>query len=285
MIREEGRHLLLALEILLLGVAESVRAVDVLVGSQADKPVVRRSVLLVHEMHVIGGDNLDPVLFGQVEDDLVVLLLLFIDLQRLTRNLGLVEHYLEVVVILEHPLVPLYGLVRPFHVACENHSRNLSRHAGGGADEILVILFNDFVRDPRSVVHSLDMRSGYNLHQILVSVIVLGEENEVIISSVSLVLELVVELGNIYLTADYGLYGRMLPGELEELLYAVHVAVVGDRQCRHPQRLGFLEQFVNGRETVQNRVLGMYVKMYERHCISSRLWCVLLCRQSGCRFK
>ena len=130
MIREEGGHLLLALEIFLLGVAESVRAVDVLVGSQTDKPVVRRSVLLVHEMHVIGGDYLDPVLFGQVEDDLVVLLLLFIDLQRLAGNLGLVEHYLEVVVILEHPLVPLYGLVRPFHVACENHSRNLSGHAG-----------------------------------------------------------------------------------------------------------------------------------------------------------
>ena len=116
------------------------------------------------------------------------------------------EHHLEVVVILEHPLVPLYGLVRPFHVACENHSRYFTRHAGGGADEILVILFNDFVRDPRPVVHSLNMRSGYNLHQILVSVIVLGEENEVVISSVSLVLEFVVELGNIYLTADYGLH-------------------------------------------------------------------------------
>ena len=130
MIREEGRHLLLALEIFLLGVAESVRAVDVLVGSQADKPVVRRSVLLVHEMHVIGGDNLDPVLFGQVEDDLVVLLLPFIDLQRLAGNLGLVEHHLKVVVILKHPLVPLYGLVRPFHIASENHSRYFTRHTG-----------------------------------------------------------------------------------------------------------------------------------------------------------
>ena len=50
------------------------------------------------------------------------------------------------------------------------------------------------------------MCSGYYLHKILVSVIVLGEENEVVISSVSLVLELVVELGNIYLTADYGLH-------------------------------------------------------------------------------
>ena len=68
----------------------------------------------------------------------------------------------------------------------------------------------------------------------------------------------------------------MFAGELEELLYAIHVAVVGNRQCRHPQCLGLLEQFVNGRESVQNRVLGMYVKMYERHCISSRLWCVLL---------
>ena len=62
------------------------------------------------------------------------------------------------------------------------------------------------MRYPRSVVHSLDMCSGYYLHKILVSVIVLGEENEVVISSVSLILELVVELGNIYLTADYGLH-------------------------------------------------------------------------------
>ena len=75
MVREKGCHLLLALEIFLLGVSEPVRVVYVRVGSQADKPVVNRSVLLAHEMHVIRRYDFHTVFGGQVEKHFVIFLL------------------------------------------------------------------------------------------------------------------------------------------------------------------------------------------------------------------
>ena len=131
MVREQCRHLLLGLQILLLGISEAVDIVNVCIGSQTDKPVMGGAVLLAHKVDVIGRDDLHAMLFGQIEDDLIVLLLLLIHLERKSRNLRLVQHHLQIIVILEHPLVPLYGLFRACYIAVENHSRNLSGHTGG----------------------------------------------------------------------------------------------------------------------------------------------------------
>ena len=72
------------------------------------------------------------------------------------------------------------------------------------------------------------------LHQILVSVVVLRQQNKMEIRPVVLVLELmVIMLGHIYLTSDDRLYLRILLRHLQELLHTVHVSMVGYGQSRH----------------------------------------------------
>ena len=51
----------------------------------------------------------------------------------------------------------------------------------------------------------------------------------------------------------------------QELLDAVEVTVVGNRNCRHTELFGPFEKIFYGRLPIQNRVLGMDVKVYETH--------------------
>ena len=76
---------------------------------------------------------------------------------------------------------------------------------------------------------------------------------------VALLLEPMVPLGDVNLAADDGFYARMLLGVLEELLDAVHVAMVRDGQAGHAQLFRALEKIVDGRLTVQDGILGVNV--------------------------
>ena len=95
-----------------------------------------------------------------------------------------------------------------------------------------------------------------------------------IVFLVVVILELVVIVsGHIDLTADYrldyeiafGILVALVIGVLEELLHAVHIAVVGDGDRRHTQLTRTLEQLGDIRESIQDGILGMNVKMGERH--------------------
>ena len=90
------------------------------------------------------------------------------------------------------------------------------------------------------------MSGGHYLHQVPVAVIVLCKQNEVVISSVVLVLELmVIVLRNIDFTTYDGLYLRKLLGYLQKFLHSVHVSMVSDGKCRHAELLGPFEKACN----------------------------------------
>ena len=202
------------------------------------------------------------MLFRQLEDDLVVDHLVVIDLLRETRDLRLVEHHLQIIVVPEDFLVPFDDLVYLGHVPRQNRAGNFARHAGGTADQALVVFLQDLVAHAGAVVHAFDMGRGHDLHEVLVALVVLRQEDEVIIP---LLLHPVVAFGDIDFAPDDRLHGRVLLRELEELLHAVHVPVVRDREAGHSQFLGPIEQVVDGRLTVQDGILGMYVQMDEGH--------------------
>ena len=71
MLVEDVQHFLLALEVLLLGIAHTVRIVKVCVCGEADESVVCRSVLLAHEVHVVRSHDLRSGLLRKREDALV----------------------------------------------------------------------------------------------------------------------------------------------------------------------------------------------------------------------
>ncbi len=172
------------------------------------------------------------------------------------------EHHLQVIVVPEDFLVPFDDLVDLLHVPRQNRAGNLARHAGRTADQAFVVFLQDLVAHAGAVIHALDMGRGHDFHEVLVAFVVLRQEDEVI---VPLLLHPMVPFRDIDLAPDDGLHRGVLLRELEELLHAVHVPVIRDREAGHAQLLGPVEQVVDGRLAVQDGILGMYVKMDEGH--------------------
>ena len=278
-LREQSRHLLLALYELLLGVTKAPGVADVRIGSQADKPVVHWTVLAVDEMGVVGGDHLNAQLFGQFEYALVDyhllavhLVNLVIGLRRNAFHLGLVKHHLQIIILTKDAPVPFCCLSCTLVVPCHEVSGNLAGKAGGTADQVFMVFLQCLVGYAGPVVKSVDKALGAYLHQILVAVVVLGQENQVVVALVVVVLEMVVIVArNVYLAADQRLdYGllvrpqvRLVPGPFEELLDTVHVTVVGDGYGRHIELAGAGKQLFDIGQSVKDRVLGMDVQMNE----------------------
>ena len=172
------------------------------------------------------------MLLGQPEDFLAVDALLLVQLVVQAGHLRLVLHHLQVVVLPEHALVPGDGGLHGGIVLGQDGAGDLPCYTGRRADEALVVLFNHLVAHPRPVIIAVDAAFRDDLHQVKVALVVLGQEDEVVIA---LLLDAVVPFGDIDLTADDGLDGGVLLGVLEELLDAVHVAVVRDGKGRHAQ--------------------------------------------------
>ena len=174
------------------------------------------------------------------------------------------EHHLQVIVFAEDALVPLYRVFGGLDVAGDNILGDFPRQACAGADETLVVLFQELVVDAGAVVEALDVPERDQFHEVVVACLVLGQENEVVVPLVLRVFELVVVMsGYVHFAAENGLYPRMLLGHVVELLHAVHVAVVGDGETRHAQLLGPLEKLFDVGKPVEHGILRMDVKVYE----------------------
>ena len=181
-------------------------------------------------------------------------------------HLRLVEHHFEIIIFAEHALVPFDGLVHAGGVPREDAARDLARHAGGAADQALVVLLQHLVAHAGLVVHALDVPGGHDLHEVPVPRVILRQEDEVVVLLVLVVLEtMVVVLRDIDLAAEDRLDLRMLLRHVGEVLDAVHIAVVGDGQARHFQLLRPAEELLDVAHPVEDGILGMDVQVYERH--------------------
>ena len=245
-VREEHRHLLLTLEVFLLGVAESLFVIQECIGRQTDESVVRRSVLFPHEVGIVCSDYLHSCLSGKFYYSFQGYFLPLIDFLGLSRNLCPVQLHFEIIIVSEDFLVPFHSFFCCSHVSVDYVSRDFSCDTCGAADQIFRIFLHYLVAYPRLVVHALDMACRDYLHQVLVAVVVLGQEDEMVIFLVVLVLELMVIVsGDIYFAAYDRLYRRMFLRELEEFLHTVHVAVVGDGKTWHTQFFGSVEKILD----------------------------------------
>ena len=129
-----------------------------------------------------------------------------------------------------------------------------------------MVLLQHLVAHARAVVHALDVSRGHDLHQVLVALIILGEQDEVVVFLVVVVLEaVVVVLRDVDLAAEDGLDVRVLLGHVAEVLDAVHVAVVRDGEARHAELLRAPEELLDVAHPVEDGVLGVDVKVYEGH--------------------
>ena len=264
MVGEKRAHFLLAFKVFLLCIPHPVRSVEIGVAVEADEPVVGRTVLLSDKMDIVGGKDFHPCLLCKLEQPLIDGFLPLVKFEGLSRDFSPVQLDFKIVVVPKDLLVPFHSLFCPFHIAGIHQSRNLSGHAGRAADKVGRIFFHYLMGNPRSVVHTLDMSAGDNLHQVLVPVIILRKQDKVIVVFVLRILQLVVVvLRDIDFAAYDRLYPGMFLGELEELLHSVHVAMVRDGDTRHSEFFSTVEQGFNGRKSVSDRVLRMDMKVNE----------------------
>ncbi len=164
------------------------------------------------------------------------------------------------------------------------------------------MLIELFAVGTRMIVVTLGPSLGYKLDKILISFLILCQHNEVItlVLGVGLIVE--VALGYIHLAAEDGLQilslflgesglslvdglliaaccgfvegglslfyaildlAVMLLYSIEKLFGTEHVAMVGEGKGRHTVGDSLLDKAADCRQTVENRVLRMDVKMYE----------------------
>ena len=181
-ITEDIVHLLLCLEPLLLGVEHTRRVVQILTRGEAQQMVVGFSILLIHEMGIVGADQFDAIFLGQFDEHLVGLLLQGEGLTVGTdgRICHLMALEFQIIIIAPKALVPLDGLAGTLDVALQDLCWYLSCDTGRTDDQVFVVFFQFLAVCTRTVIEAIHPGITYQFDQVLVTVIVFGEYDEMV---------------------------------------------------------------------------------------------------------
>ena len=130
----------------------------------------------------------------------------------------------------------------------------------------------EFLVDAGVVVEAFQLRSRGDLEQVLITGLVLGQEQQVRGLAVFLRVVLLHGAGrHVGLQPDDGLDPGILCGVVE-LDHAEHRAVVGDGQGGHVHLFGALDQLLDVAEAVEQRVFGVNVEVGEGHGQTNKMF-------------
>ena len=246
-------HLLRRTQIeLLLGVLHPLRVRQLRLRADADEAVVRMRVGFLDVMHVVGRDELQPELLGprdQVPVDLGLL------------GKAVILHLQVKVLRAERLFEPVNRLARFRQLVLLNPLRDFAGQAAGERDEPLLVRRQQFLVDARLVVIALRVPQGGELDQVLVADFIFGQQDEVVISVPPARAGLLLEPAprrDIDFAADDRL-DAFLARRLVKWNRPVQHAVIGDRQCRECQFVGFVHQPVQPASPIEQRILGVQV--------------------------
>ena len=137
--------------------------------------------------------------------------------------------------------------------------RHVAAHAGGGADDPLVVLAQDVEVDARAAPR-LDPAAADQAHEVLVAVLAGREEHEVVLHPV--LGPRAIARGERDLAAEDRLDLRGL-ARFVEAHRAVHVVVIGQRDGAHPELTDLLDQAVQPDRPIEHGELGVDVEVDE----------------------
>jgi hypothetical protein len=143
-----------------------------------------------------------------------------------------------------------------FIIAGGEQARDLSRQAGGKADQALVMLFKQLVVDPRFGVKALGKAAGNKLDKVLIAREVLAEQNHMVVFVVARGFAKARLGRDVDLAADDGLYPLFFAGAVK-VDHAEHYAVVGDSERIKTLLLCGGGDPVDPARAVKQAVLGM----------------------------
>ena len=255
---EDGAHLLLALDVELLGLhAHPLLVRQRLARLDAHQHFLRRCVLFLKVVAVVCRDQRDVHLPRQGDQP---------------REHGLLVpqvmiHDLDIEVFLAEDVLHLPHVgAGTLVLAVHQQLRQVAAQAGAQADQALVMFPDQVVIDPRPVVITCQETLADQVHQVLVTRIVLAQQDQVAVLPAGQALVRPV-LADVRLAADDRLDPRLRHRGIE-INRAVQYAVVGDRARIHAELLQPFYQRGNPARAVQQAVLRMQMQMRKAHSVS-----------------
>ena len=218
------------------------------------------SVFFVNEMGIVGTNEFDAILLRQFNEHLVRFLLhgecLTIGNHRGVGHLMALK--LQVIVVAENTMIPLDGLACTSNVVLQYLPGHLARNTSRANNQAFMIFLQINTIGTRTLIETIHPRAADQFDEVLVSLIVLCQHDEMVSAHVTLLFHLVLfpAMSHIHLAAKDGLEGFLaflLPTLvhsshiIEELLDAKHVAVVGDGHASHAVIQGLVHQFGDAR--------------------------------------
>ena len=248
---EVAGHLLGRLEVEVVGVElPVVRVLQRVAGLDAEQRLVGARVLVPEVVDVARRDGRElgrPCQLDELRQDP----LLHLEVRVLQLDVD--------VVAAEHLREPVELGARVRDAVLLERLADAAREAAGERDHAGRVPLEELPVDARLVVVALEVAEARQLDQVRVAGLIGREEREV---GVALLLGVAV-VGDVDLAADDRLDAGSL-GRLEQLHRARHRPVIGERDSRHLELGGALDEVGDPARTVENRVLGVDVKVNER---------------------
>ena len=227
--------------------------------------VVCFSVLLIHEMGIIGTDEFYAVFLSQFDKHLIGLLLQRegLAISPLHRVGYLMTLQLQIVVIAPEPLVPLDGLAGPGDISLQNLRRHFASDTGRADNQVLVVFLEFHPVCTRTVIEAVDPRIADELDEVLITVGILRQHYEVIAAKVffGLAQTLIAATGHIHLTTENG-FERFEAFFLSVLVHAIanvvkffnteHVAMIGNGHASHAILNGLIYKPLDTRLSIED---------------------------------
>ena len=233
--------------------------VDRLAGVDAEQDVVGQVVILGQVVSVAGGHDRKSQPSGQVELRHAVAL----DLQAVVLDLD------EEVPLAEGPGVPHGQVLGLVHAVVQQQLREFRANAARQADQPLAVLCEDLLVDPGLVVIALEIRPRREPQQIAKADAVACQQGQMIgIPLVSRPARAGRPIGSLA-GRDIGFDShdrddsRRL-GLAKEFDRTEEIAMIRERHGGHPQRFDPSDQIGDLALTVEQAVMAVTVKMYER---------------------
>ena len=215
-------------------------------------------ILLVHKVRVIGANKFYTIFFSQFYNHLISLLLQWecITVGTYRGVFYLVPLKFQIIILSEHPLVPFNGFTGPGDIILQYTGRHLTGNTCRTHDEAFVIFFQVFTVCTRAQVISVHPCMRDKFYEILISLIIFCQHDEVITAHVSMVLYLVAlfMMRHIHLATENGFeWFLALCLELtvnaiaiiKKLLYTEHIAMVSDCHSAHTIANSLIHKFLN----------------------------------------
>ena len=207
-----------------------MRLVEQFLESDTAQSVLRFGIIAVAIVNVVREHHWNVEFFGKCDK-------FFCDVFLVVKPVIL--HFDVIIFCAEQIAVHKRSFFRFFVVIVQEHLRNNALNAGGKTDNSLVIFFEQFKIDTRlSEMQSFLKRDTRKPRHIFVARFIFTQQNKVIIlSAVTVALkDGMVIFGNVKFFADDGI-DSVFPAQVIKVQHAEHIAVVGERERLHIERL------------------------------------------------